>query len=86
MRTKDITITARIGGELDQRLSGLADALGRSKSWVIGTALESYVASEAQYLAGVRQGLADLEAGRVVPHAKVRADFERRKRRRARRR
>lgn len=86
MATKDITITARIRSDLDERLAALASSLGRSKSWVVGTALESYVEGESRYLEAVRQGLADLDAGHVVPHERVKADFARRKSRRARRR
>ena len=82
MATKDVTVTARIRGDLHAQIAALAQTLGRSKSWVIGTALEAYVAGEKQYLDAVRRGLADLEAGRVVPHETVRADYARRKRRR----
>jgi predicted transcriptional regulator len=82
---KDTTITARIPGDVGEQLARFSDAMGRSKSWVVNEALRSYLAAEMEFIAAVEEGLGDAEAGRVVDHAEVVKDFERRKRRRARR-
>jgi predicted transcriptional regulator len=77
---KDITIAARIEGKLDEQLRNLAAATGRSKSWHVAEAIKGYVTAEQEFLDAVAEGLRDVKAGRVTPHRKVVADFERRRR------
>lgn len=81
--TKDVTISARVPASLDARLEKLAAATGRSKSWHVNAALEAYVAAELEFVAAVEEGLADLDAGRVVEHEEILADAARRRRRSA---
>ena len=75
--TKSITIAARVDADLDAGLSRLAEATGRSKSWLINEALRSFVANEQQFLAAVEEGKRALREGRVVDHATVVAAFKR---------
>ena len=75
--SKSVPIAARIEPGLDSDLERLAEATGRSKSWLIHEALRSYVASERQFLAAVEEGKQALRAGRVLDHATVVAAFER---------
>ena len=75
--SKSVTIAARVDSDLDGELERLAEATGRSKSWLINEALRSYVANEQQFLAAVEQGKEALRAGRVLDHATVVAAFER---------
>ena len=80
--TKDAIVTVRIDSTLNRRLEALARATKRSKSYLAAEALQSYVESEAQFVAAIEEGLRDLEADNVVDHDTVVADFKRRKRRR----
>ena len=84
--TKDVTITARISGELGEQLTRLSDAVGRSKSWVVTEALRNYVAAEMDFIAAVEEGMREAEAGRLVDHADVVKEHARRRRKRASRR
>ena len=79
--TKDAVVTVRIDQTLNRRLEALARATKRSKSYLAAEALQSYVESEADFVAAVQEGLSDLDAGNVVGHETVVADFKRRKRR-----
>jgi predicted transcriptional regulator len=78
---KDVTISARVPAALDAGLEKLAAATGRSKSWHVNAALEAYLAAELAFLAAVDEGLADLEAGRVVEHEEIVADAAQRRHR-----
>lgn len=73
---KDVTITARIEGELSDRLAKLAALQGRSKSWLVGEALKSYLAAELSFIEAIEEGRRDLEQGRTVPHEDVVARFQ----------
>jgi predicted transcriptional regulator len=75
--SKSVTIAARVDADLDHELERLAEATGRSKSWLINEALRSYVANEQQFLTAVEEGKQALQAGQVVDHATVVAAFER---------
>jgi predicted transcriptional regulator len=76
MRT--VTIGARISEELDRDLARLAAATGRSKSWLVGDALRSYVQSEKAFVEAVEEGIKAADEGRLVDHEAVVAEFERR--------
>ena len=45
--SKSVTIPARVDADLDSELERLASATGRSKSWLINEALQSYVAKSS---------------------------------------
>ena len=77
--SKEITISTRVNEDLATQLDQLSEALGRNRSWVLHQALETYLASEQEFLASVQQGLDDLAQGDVVSHADVVADWSRRK-------
>jgi len=68
---KSITIGARVSPELDEGLERLAHLTGRPKSWHLCEAIRSYVVSEREFIAAVKEGLADVRAGRVVSHESV---------------
>ena len=76
--TKEITISTRVTEELATQLDQLSQALGRNRSWVLHKALETYIASEIQFIEAVQQGLNDLAQGEVVDHSEVVADWSRR--------
>jgi predicted transcriptional regulator len=80
--SRSVAVGARIEEDLDADLARLAEATGRSKSWLIAEALRSYVANERQFIEAVREGQADYQAGRVVDHAAVVKELRKRRSRR----
>lgn len=72
--TKSITI--RTAPELVAQIGALADAMERSRNWVIEDALKLYLAQQSWYLEGIRQARASLEQGRGVPHEALMAELD----------
>ena len=70
------TLTVRLPRELKDRLGELAELTRRSKSFLAGEAIAGYVERELEIVAGIERGLADMRAGRVVPHDQVMADID----------
>lgn len=70
------TLTVRLPPELKEQLGALAKRTRRTKSFLAGEAIASYVAREIAFVEGIEQGLKDMQAGRVVSHedAKRRVD------------
>ena len=62
------TMTIRLDAELKEKLGRLADSTRRSRSYLAAEAVAAYVDRELAIIEGIRQGLADVDAGRVVPH------------------
>ncbi len=73
--SKTAVITARIEPELGDRLDQLARDYDRSRGWLVARAIERYVDEESQLLAMIREGEADIEAGRVFTQEDVEAMF-----------
>ncbi len=69
--SKSVTIAARVDADLDSKLERLASATGRSKSWHINEALQSYAANGA-----TRQLPFPGETGSVAWHKRA-GHFER---------
>jgi predicted transcriptional regulator len=65
------TITIRISQETKAALDRLAELTHRSRSFLTSEALNQYLHDEVEIAEGIVQGLADAEAGRVVPHEQV---------------
>ncbi|MDP3898242.1 MAG: CopG family ribbon-helix-helix protein [Mesorhizobium sp.] len=63
------TVTIRVASETKARLEELAHHTRRSKSFLAGEAIADYVDRELAIIEGIKRGLADMEAGRVTPHA-----------------
>jgi predicted transcriptional regulator len=66
-----ISLSFRVPDETARRLDALAEATDRPRSWLLEQALESYLEVEAWQVEHIRQGLADVAAGRTVPHEDV---------------
>lgn len=62
------TMTIRIATDTKRKLERLAADTRRSKSFLAAEAVAAYVERELAIIDGVQRGLADVEAGRVVPH------------------
>ena len=73
--SKTAVVTARIEPDLNDRLEQLARDYDRSRGWLVSRAIERYVDEESQILALIREGEADIEAGRVFTQEEVEAMF-----------
>ena len=71
-KTGTRAISFRLATEKLRRLEDLAAATDRSRSWHIEQALDAYLDLQSWQLAHIEKGLASIEAGRTVPHDKVR--------------
>ena len=68
------TTSFRLDNDLETKLDGIAQAMGRSKSWIINDALRHYIMREEkrqEMLRETEEALADLEAGRIVSGEEV---------------
>jgi RHH-type transcriptional regulator, rel operon repressor / antitoxin RelB len=61
-------ISVRVPEDLAVRLEGLAKATDRSKSYLATLAIEEFVAVQEWQVKAIKEGIADAEAGRIVPH------------------
>jgi predicted transcriptional regulator len=61
-------MTIRVSPELKKKLDRIASATSRSRSFLAGEALAAYVDRELEIIDGIKRGMADAEAGRLVPH------------------
>jgi predicted transcriptional regulator len=81
MSTQSETVTVRLSPETKSRLEDLASQTRRSKSFLAGEAIVDYVERELKIVEGIKRGMADIEAGRTVPHdeamRRIRATIER---------
>lgn len=66
--TASTTLTIRVTAETKEKLGRLATDTRRSKSYLAAEAVSSYVDRELEIIHGIKRGLADVKAGRVVPH------------------
>ncbi len=67
------TLAFRVAREKAEILKRLARSTERDKSWHLEKALDEYLVNQAWQIAAIEEGLADAEAGRMVPHDEVRA-------------
>lgn len=65
------TVTIRMDEQIKAKLDRLASDTRRSRSFLAAEAVSSYVERELAIIDGVQRGLADADAGRVVPHDKA---------------
>ena len=64
-------VTAHIPNELAEQIDQLATRLDRPKGWIVKQALTSWVVLEAKRYQLTLDGLADVDAGRLVDHASI---------------
>jgi predicted transcriptional regulator len=70
-----IATTIRIDGEILGRVDGLAEALSRSRSWVINQAIERFLDYEEWYVKEVKDGLTEVERGEIATDKEAAAKF-----------
>ncbi|WP_376775217.1 CopG family ribbon-helix-helix protein [Rhizobium laguerreae] len=51
-----------------EKLDRIAADTQRGKSFLAGKAVAAYVERELEIIEGIKRGMADAEAGRVIPH------------------
>ena len=69
------TMTIRVSADLKEKLGRLAHDTRRSKSYLAAEAVSAYVDRELEIIDGIQRGLADVGAGRVVPHDDAMAEI-----------
>lgn len=65
------TLTVRLAPKVKRRLGRLAQQTKRTRSFLAGEAIASYVERELDIVSGIERGLADMKASRIVPHDKA---------------
>ena len=72
--TASTTMTIRVSPETKEKLERIASDTRRSKSFLAAEAVSAYVERELEIIEGVKRGLADMEADRLVAHDQVIAE------------
>jgi len=62
------TLTVRVSPQIEKRLGRLASQTKRTKSYLAGEAISDFVERELTIVEGIKRGIDDMHAGRVVPH------------------
>ena len=62
------TMTVRLPSRVKRRLGRLATHTKRTKSYLAGEAIADFVERELAIVEGIKRGLEDMRAGRVIPH------------------
>ena len=71
--TKDTVVSVRLDNELVGQLDELAAEMDRSRSYLIAEAVREFVEREYSDLLNIREGEAEIAAGRVVSHDEISA-------------
>src|SRR6266404_6310667 len=74
--TGDIVVSVRLDSDVVSQLDELAGEMQRSRSYLIAQAVGEFVEREYASLLAVREGEADIEAGRSIEGDEARAWFE----------
>jgi predicted transcriptional regulator len=69
------TMTIRVRPDVKEKLDRIASDTQRSKSFLAGEAVAAYVDRELEIIEGIKRGMADAEAGRVVAHDEAMAEI-----------
>jgi predicted transcriptional regulator len=64
----DSVVSVRIDHELLERLDQVANAMDRSRSYLIVQAVREFIDREHASLVAIQEGEAEVEAGRGIPH------------------
>lgn len=75
--TDSTTMTIRLSAQVKEKLGRLAQGTRRSRSYLAAEAVTAFVERELEIIEGIQRGLADVEAGRTVPHERVMAEARR---------
>jgi predicted transcriptional regulator len=67
-----VTLAFRVHREKAAALEKLAESTDRDRSWLLEQALDEYLLNQAWQIEALEEGIADADAGRMVPHEKMR--------------
>ncbi|EGV18987.1 CopG family ribbon-helix-helix protein [Thiocapsa marina] len=70
------TITVRTDPEIAAQIAFLAQAMDRSRNWVIEEALRQYIQAQSWQLEGIKQAQASLDRGEGIPFEAVMEDMD----------
>jgi RHH-type transcriptional regulator, rel operon repressor / antitoxin RelB len=70
--TDTSVITIRIPQKMQDRLDRLAETTRRSRNFHATEAIAEYVAQNEWQIERIKEGIRDADAGRTVPHTRVR--------------
>jgi predicted transcriptional regulator len=62
------TLTVRVAPKVKKQLDRLAISTKRTKSFLAGEAIADYVDRELEIVEGIKRGIEDMKAGRLIPH------------------
>lgn len=68
-------ITIRTDKRTVNAIDALADAMDRSRNYIVNQAIEQYLHANAWQVERIKEGLADARAGRVIPADDVLAEI-----------
>lgn len=74
--TASTTMTIRVRPDVKEKLDRIAADTQRSKSFLAGEAVAAYVERELEIIDGIKRGMADAAAGRVVSHEDAMAEID----------
>ena len=67
--------TIRVNDDMLGRIDSLANTLTRSRSWVINQAIERFIDYEEWFVQEVKDGLKEIELGKIATDDEVTAKF-----------
>lgn len=70
-------VSFKIPVSTKNRIEQLAEATGRTKTFVIEEALNQYIVRNEWQIQSIQEGQRDLEEGKVIPHEKMVEHWER---------
>ncbi|WP_027060609.1 CopG family ribbon-helix-helix protein [Mesorhizobium loti] len=73
--TDSTTMTIRVSSETKLKLERIAADTRRSKSFLAAEAISAYVDRELEIIEGIKRGMADVAAGRIVSHDDAMAEI-----------
>lgn len=74
--SQTVTLSTRVAKEFLDEVDTLAKALNRDRAWIVEQAVRQYIQAESAFIAAVRQGRADIAAGRFVIHDEMEAELD----------
>ncbi|RKT43534.1 CopG family ribbon-helix-helix protein [Thiocapsa rosea] len=70
------TITVRTDPEVAAQIAVLAQAMDRSRNWVIEEALKQYIQTQSWQIEGIKQAQASLDRGEGIPFDAVMEEMD----------
>lgn len=74
-RPETQAISFRIRSEKVDELEQLAKATDRPRSWHIEQALDAYLDVQSWQIAQIEKSLAEMDAGKGIPHAEIKKEL-----------